>query len=302
MQVLSIEFMYQNVNLVLAKTNQRGIRVVKAVKSPFPENWFSNDGIKDVHALGIWLKNLIAANGMASKKCHVVINNNHIVSHDVELPVTDPKKFHRVVHNELINAMHLDSDVVTDYLLLDETNTEEEGHFAKVYGFAINETLLNEYLAVIRIAGLIPETVEPGNSALLKLVDHLPHYGKQEQLLVADIGLEATRLYLYHQQRFNILYTTRYIGMGPDESDRKIQSAINTIDKVAQYAYSLHNAGISLVALAGNDEWLPQIKESLETSIGLKCAYLDLTPTVYSSKTSELQFVNAFGTILRRKS
>lgn len=302
MQVLSIEFMYQNVNLVLAKTNQRGIRVIRTVKSPFPESWFSNDGIKDVHALGIWLKNLIAANGMTSKKCHVVINNNHIVSHDVELPMADPKKFYRVVHNELINAMHLDPDVVTDYLVLDETNSEDEGHFVKVYGFAISEPILNEYLAAIRVAGLIPETVEPGNSALLKLVDHLPHYGKQEQLLVADIGLEATRLYLYHQQKFNILYTTRYIGMGPDESDRKIQTAINTIDKVAQYAYSLHNAGISLVALTGNDEWLPEIKETLENSIGLKCAYLDLNPAVYSSKSNELQFVNAFGTILRRKS
>jgi Tfp pilus assembly PilM family ATPase len=301
MQVLSIEFMFQNVNLVLAKTNQRGVRVLRSVKSPLPESWFSNDGIKDVHALGIWLKNLIAANEMISKKCRVVINNNHIVSHDVELPVTDPKKFHRVVHNELINAMHLNPEVVTDYLILEETNSEEEGHFAKVYGFAISEPILNEYLAAIRIAGLIPESVEPGNSALLKLVDSLPHYGNQEQLLIADVGLEATRLYLYHQQKFNILYTTRYIGMGPDESDRKIQSAINTIDKVAQYAYSLHNAGISLVALAGNDEWLPEIKDSVENSIGLKCAYLDVTPTVYSSKTTELQFVNAIGTILRRK-
>jgi Tfp pilus assembly PilM family ATPase len=301
MQVLSIEFMYQNVNLVLAKVNQRGVRVVKSVRSPLPEPWFSNDGIKDVHALGIWLKNLIAANEMNSKKCRVVVNNNHIVSHDVELPLADPKKFHRVVHNELINSMHLGPEVVTDYLVLEE-NKEGDETFIKVYGFAITEAIFHEYLTAVRIAGLVPESMEPGNSSLIKLLDHLPHYVNEEQLLVADVGLEATRVYLYHQQKFMILYTTRYIGIGPDESDRKIEAAINTIDKVAQYAYSLHNAGVSLVALAGNDAWLADIKTAVETTIGLKCTLLDVTPTVFSPRGMELQFVNTVGTLIRRKS
>ena len=145
-------------------------------------------------------------------------------------------------------------------------------------------------------------SMEPGNSSLIKLLDHLPHYVNEEQLLVADVGLEATRVYLYHQQKFMILYTTRYIGIGPDESDRKIEAAINTIDKVAQYAYSLHNAGVSLVALAGNDAWLADIKTAVETTIGLKCTLLDVTPTVFSPRGMELQFVNTVGTLIRRKS
>lgn len=298
---LSIEIRSNYVHLLEAKTNKNGLFVKKTFSYDFPEQWITEKGIVEGEAFANLLNQSLKENGFTDRHCSLCLNNASILSRELIIPKVDARKIPLIVRSELISTLNLTPQYVVDFIELE--NFEEEGNpVIRVLAVASLKSAIESYLEVCKLCNLKLDEIDSATNGLIKFASRSQILTKDDQIIVADIGKDNLRLYLFEHQKYILTRTTKLNPYASRTQDEIVEIIEDNLNKMIQFSFTRNDQrGIKTIILIGIDELLPELKIRVEKNLNVSCKILDKPNFISNKSIYETRYVNTMGVLLRNK-
>lgn len=215
-------------------------KVKKSVQAPMPNNLIKEGRPVSPEALGELLRSLLRANGITCRNAGVVLSNDVVYLRNVTMPrmTADqlvynlPFEFRDYITDELRDYAFDYAMITTPEELLgkkaaeatDKKEEEEEGvnpsGAMQLVAVAVPLTVIQEYRAALRKAGLRMIKLAPTVSAFNELIHLLPDGNLAEREdCILDLGSQSIRMYMFKGGRHVV---TRVLEVGLSTLDQVI--------------------------------------------------------------------------------
>jgi len=296
--VLSVELRNNHVYLVEANVSKSSIQILKSHHFEFPDAWISEAGIVEPVEFSRRLNKELTAMNFKSKKAFVCLNNNSILYRELTLPKVEPKRLPLLVRSEMMSSLNLTPNYVMDHVELEEVKVEGNT-FLRVLAVAILNTVLESTVKTLIVSRLKLKSIDSATNAIIKLVSASGIAEKDEQVIVADVGLGYLRLYLFDAGQYILARNTKLTPYLEESRSAVINSVEENLNKMIQYSYTRNTQReITKIYITGQDELLTDVQQKILESHDMSCQILEY-PRLIKGKI-EKKFVNSVGTLIRR--
>lgn len=166
-------------------TFNRNNRALHTASILLPENTVEEGMIKDTEVIGILLKEFWKKNSLSNKKVVLGIFNQNIMVRFAEFPKLPKNKLEAILKNQSKDFIPVDiNNVIFDFDIINEIQSENESKLELLIVAAIKEMIEN-YLAVLKIAKLNPIDIEP---SILSLYRIIPQEHLANTIALIDLG------------------------------------------------------------------------------------------------------------------
>ena len=251
--------------------------------------------------LGILLSQAIKDNGFKSKDVILTLNNSSVIYRELYLPRIEAKRLALIVRSEMMEVLNLTPDYIMDFVVLDESVSDEGKPMVRVLAVASPSLAIRSYLELIKQTKLRLKCIDTATNSVLKFVELTPELRSLEQFILVDIGTSQLRLYLFDEGKYVLTRNTRLTMIGQATDTDAVYFIEDHINKMIQYSYTRGNkSGIKKIVLAGNEEFMESLCSRVEEDLLVPCESLKKPDFVSMSNTFSPNSLNAIGALLRK--
>ena len=147
---IAIEVKQDALYLVEGKVKGDKLELKNAFNLPIAEEWLDSDGVRDIDMLGILLSQAIKDNGFKSKDVILTLNNSSVIYRELYLPRIEAKRLALIVRSEMMEVLNLTPDYIMDFVVLDESVSDEGKPMVRVLAVASPSLAIRSYLELIK--------------------------------------------------------------------------------------------------------------------------------------------------------
>lgn len=301
---LGIEFKNGSINLVEAKLRKNGVMCKSTYSFEFSDEWIDQQGIRDYdfdNLVMLFEEKLTDFNITDKKEAYLCLNNSSVIYREVITPRIDEKKLALIVRSEMMEALNLTPNYIMDYIMLEETVDENNRDSYRLLAVAILDSALESYLNLMKALKIKPVVVDSATNAIIKVVSMLPEMERMDQVILTEIGNGHLRLYLFDRGNYVLSRNIKMVSYDELTKDEYLSTIEDNISKMIQYSFTrgIKN-GIDKIFLIGKDEVLQEIKENVSKNLLVECRILEQPEFVNGTCPYKTQYMNVFGTMLRK--
>lgn len=296
--LLSLEVRSNHIYVVEAKGTKPGLRITKTHDFTFPENWVNEQGVVEPEQFAALIKKELADQGFKAKTATLVLNNSSLISRELLVPKTDPKRMPLLVRNEMIASLNLPHDYIMDHIELENVVREGE-NYVRVLAVATPKTVLNSFVETFAAAKLKLKVVDAASNALIKWANFCKMTAKDEQIIVADVGTGALRCYLFDHHTYVLSRNTKHAELTDQNIDDVLETIVENLNKMVQFTYSRDNTReLDRIVLTGHEGLLTDLLEEVPHTITVPCVIASVEESLINLYSNS--YVNAYGALIRK--
>lgn len=296
--LLSIEVKNNHIYAVEAKKTKPNLKITKTHDFAFPESWVNEQGVVEIDELSKLIKKELLEQGFKAKNVNLCLNNSSMITRELLIPKTDPKRLPLLVRNEMISSLNLPHDYIMDFTVLEEVVRDSE-NYVRVLAVATPKSVLHTFVETLTNAKFKLKIVDAANNSFIKWAHHCHITPKDEQVIIADVGSSALRCYLFDHQKYVLSRNTKHSDLSDKNIDDVIETIIENLNKMVQYTYSRDNTReISRIVLTGYEAILSDLLEEIPSTISVPCVISSVEENLINLYSNT--FVNAYGALIRK--
>lgn len=222
--------------------------VERLAAEPLPDHLVREGKIVSFEAMADFIREAARRNRVAGKRCAIVLPVGETFLRRVTMPAMPVEQLKYNLPYEFRDYVEQGKDrFFYDYALL-EMRADEDGAPGEMdlLAAAVSKTLIAEYRAMCRRAGLRLQLAVPAECAYANLTA-AQDAPQDTEYCIVDLGQAATRIYIYTAGRFE---TMRAIDLGGFDIDRAIAGAFSVDEHIARtYRESNYEGALTLDAV-----------------------------------------------------
>ena len=269
-ELLGLDLGSNSIKLVQLNSGKQGWQLVKLGIAYLPPEAIVDGSIIDSMTVADTIRGLVKEHGGTVKSVASALTGHSVIIKKVSLPVMSEENLAESIQWEAEQYIPFPvADVNIDFQILD-VETETSGQM-DVMLVAVKKDVINDYVNVIKDAGLEPAVIDVDSFALENMLEVNYTLEPNENVAIVNVGASITVLSILAG---GVTVFTRAIPMGGNQFAEEIQKALNISFKDAEsvkLGQAVEGVDVALVEpmmarLA--DKLAVEIKRSIEFFLG----------------------------------
>lgn len=228
--VVGLDIGSNSVKIIQLAPSKKGWKLVTLGIAQLPPEAIVDGSIIDSMTVMSVIKDLVAQHGIKIKNCVSALTGHSVIIKKVNLPVMSEYELAESIQWEAEQYIPFPiSDVNIDFQILG-ADTEGRGQM-EVMLVAVKKDVINDYVNVIKEAGLFPVIVDVDSFALENMFELNYPMVPNENIAIVNIGATITSINIL---RSGITIFTRAIPMGGNQFTEEMQKALGISFKDAE--------------------------------------------------------------------
>jgi type IV pilus assembly protein PilM len=260
---LGIDIGSSSIKLVEMRKSKKGFQLERLAIAPLPPEAIVDGALMDSVIIIDTIRDLISTSKTKTKDVVTSVSGHSVIVKKITLPLMNKDQLRETVQWEAERYIPFDiNDVNIDFNILGP-NPENPDLMDTVL-VAAKKEVIDDYVSVMMESGLNPIIIDIDAFALENMLAINYEFGKEETVLIADIGSSITNINILQN---NVSHFTRDIFKGGNQVTEEIQKQLHVdyeeaekiktgsqVDTTSQHLLQeiLRNAAESFAAEIGN--------------------------------------------------
>ncbi|MEZ4466076.1 MAG: type IV pilus assembly protein PilM [bacterium] len=261
---LGLDIGSSSVKLVQLRESKKGIELANFSMAPLPSEAIVDGALMNSPAVVDTIQSMVSAQKLKSREVAVSVSGHSVIIKKISLPAMTPEELSESIRWEAEQYIPFDiNDVYLDYETLKER--PEQGQM-DVLLVAAKREIVDEYLSVVREAGLEPVVVDVDCLTIQNAFEVAYGYSLGETIVLIDVGASTLNINVLSGKATTF---TRDISMGGNQYTEEIQKQLGVSYDEAE-AYKLGGEkGVDADSVVPHEveRVMAQVSESIASEI-----------------------------------